>query len=221
MTGIESSDSFIDKWRRRWPEWSVLAAFLPVAQRRPFWAWMALLQEVGDAAWGGGDPTPGLAKLAWWQEELRGWGRGARRHPLGEVLRKHDAPWESLALALAALPGSRTAASEGEDAAALQPLARAVLACEAALFGREGRYPEGAGEAALVAALRGERSLVQGDREAAQAGIGALPDRGLTRPRRLHAVLLRRRLDEFASGRGASRNAVGLLWAGWRAARES
>src|SRR5690606_20699556 len=59
---------FIDKWRARWPEWEIASVFVPEAQRPLAEAWFSLLQELTDAAWGGADPTPGLAKLAWWQE---------------------------------------------------------------------------------------------------------------------------------------------------------
>ena len=62
----ESLDSFLDKWRTRWPEWAVAQAFVPPAQRDIALAWAALQQELTDAAWGGSDPRPGEAKLAWW-----------------------------------------------------------------------------------------------------------------------------------------------------------
>ena len=100
MSDSASLDSFVDKWRQRWPEWGLASVFVPAAQRGRLSAWLALLQELREAAWGGGDPTPGLAKLAWWQEELRGWEKGARRHPLGAVLQPRQAPWRALGLAL-------------------------------------------------------------------------------------------------------------------------
>ena len=84
---------FIAKWRARWPEWAIAEVFLPASRRESMQAWFALLQELGDAAWGGSDPLPGEAKLGWWAEELEGWSRGARRHPLGQVLMSRAASW--------------------------------------------------------------------------------------------------------------------------------
>src|SRR3546814_18341740 len=83
---MKTADEFTAKWRTRWPEWSIGMVFLPDAQRETAFAWFALVPELTDAAWSGADATPGLAKLAWWNEELPGWAKGARRHPLGAVL---------------------------------------------------------------------------------------------------------------------------------------
>lgn len=213
--------SFVDKWRGRWPEWSVLAVFTPAAQQPLLGAWFSLLQELRDAAWAGSDPTPGLAKLAWWQEELVGWGRGARRHPLGEALQRQPAPWDGLGRALAGLPSTRAGAAGEAEAGALARYAEAVLACEQALFG--GPAPDPAGVAATVAALRAERALTQGDREAASA-LQARPGRplhGASRPRRLHHAILAQRLRLLAKDAGpTARTApLRLLYAAWRAAR--
>ncbi|MGX9080248.1 hypothetical protein ACWTQY_30775, partial [Klebsiella pneumoniae] len=41
-------DSFLDKWRSRWPEWSVAAPFVAEPQRDIAVAWFALLQEFDD-----------------------------------------------------------------------------------------------------------------------------------------------------------------------------
>src|SRR5690606_35745561 len=61
---MSDADDFTAKWRAQWPEWNIGAVFLPEAQREAAFAWLALLQELTDAAWGGTDATPGLAKLA-------------------------------------------------------------------------------------------------------------------------------------------------------------
>src|SRR3546814_3703825 len=97
---MKPEDEFIAKWRTRWPEWNIGVVFLPDAQRETAFAWFALVQELTDAAWSGADATPGLAKLAWWNEELQGWAKGARRHPLGAVLQPLSAPWTPLAASL-------------------------------------------------------------------------------------------------------------------------
>ena len=123
---------FIGKWRARWPEWAIAEVFLPASQREPAQAWFALLQELGDAAWGGEDPRPGEAKLAWWTEELEGWGRGARRHPLGQVLMARAASWAALAAALPTLHASRERPQDTTAAVGgIAPFAVAAAAVEA------------------------------------------------------------------------------------------
>ena len=224
MSDSASLDSFVDKWRQRWPEWGLASTFVPSAQRARLSAWLALLQELRDAAWGGSDPTPGLAKLAWWQEELRGWARGARRHPLGEALQKLDAHWDALGRSLAALPGTRAPSDTGEAQALLRTFAIGVLACESDLFG--GGEPRPGDVDGVVEALRVERALVQGDLDGAVRLLPALEgSRGasLTRPRRLQQAIVRERVrlaaradDEDGRGRIAP---LRLLFACWRAAR--
>src|SRR5690606_16032242 len=132
----ESLDSFIDKWRARWPEWGIAEAFLARPLRTPVAAWFSLLQELHDAAWAGAEPAPGLAKLAWWQEELRGWSRGARRHPLGEALQRLDADWDALGQALARLPATREPLTPGDGARALPAVAAGAPPCAAAWVAR-------------------------------------------------------------------------------------
>lgn len=218
MTGSGSLESFLEKWRARWPEWGVAMAFIPREQRSLVAAWSCLLQELSDAAWGGGDPTPGLAKLAWWQEELRGWARGARRHPLGEALQRQQAPWEALGRALAVLPKTRAPGSAGEDDEALGAFATQLLACEAVLFG--GREPDARAAVDVVAGLRAERALVQGDRGIAAGLRHALRPSAPSRPRRLQQVVVRERLRLMEAGDARGRvAALRLVFAGWRAAR--
>ncbi|WP_017917626.1 squalene/phytoene synthase family protein, partial [Xanthomonas sp. SHU 308] len=86
MSSSSALDAFLDKWRRRWPEWAVAEAFVPAPQRARTVAWFALLQEFDDILNIAGDPLPADAKLAWWGEELRSWSGQRSRHPLGRVL---------------------------------------------------------------------------------------------------------------------------------------
>lgn len=228
----EPLESFVHKWRARWPEWGIAETFVPPAQRAPALAWFALLQELQEAAWAGAEPAPGLAKLAWWQEELRGWSRGARRHPLGQALQRIDAGWEALGLALAALPSTREPDSGDDGRAGLRTYAAAALACEQRLFGG----PEAAADTveAFVDGLRIERALSRGELEAALAlrpALEAPAGRALARPRRLRRALLRERLRTLAAdpppaggegpGAGAGRRVspLRILWSAWRAAR--
>ena len=214
----DEAAGFIAKWRTRWPEWALAMVFVPAAQRDVVEAWFTLLQELTDAAWAGSDPTPGLAKLAWWQDELGGWEKGARRHPLGGVLQPLHAPWRTLGLGLPALRAMR-----GDDDGGLpmampaadgRVFAEAVAACEAALFG--GRA-DAAAVAAVMATLAGERQL-----SGRQAPGGSTPEavvavRAGTRPRGIQLALLQAR--QVRPERAVP--PLRVLAAAWRGARRA
>ena len=232
----EALESFIGKWRARWPEWSVAEVFVPPAQHPIALAWAALQQELTDAAWGGSDARPGEAKLAWWAEELIGWSRGMRRHPLGVVLQTRATSWPALAAALPALPASRERPRDPEESGSmLQPLTEAMAAIDAELFGSEGRAGVDHRAAQLVAAcLQQARFQQPGDAHvplsllAGQADGGGRdrwarhllahwPTAGGARPRRLWAALARERLEHGDATRPVPTWRV--LWLSWRAAR--
>lgn len=215
----DGADTFIAKWRARWPEWELAMVFVPAAQRPLAEAWFSLLQELADAAWAGADPTPGLAKLAWWQEELGGWSKGARRHPLGVVLQPQAAPWQALGRAL---PDLRALRGDG-DAPVLaaasgvvpgEAFAAATAACEAVLF--EGRDDAGA-RAAVLHCLRGERRLLQAEPMAPIDAVDRVDGRAHPgcRPRGIAAALVeaRQRRPERALA------PLPALLAAWRGAR--
>lgn len=129
-------DSFLDKWRTRWPEWSVGETFVAPDRRARAVAWFALQQEFEDAMNIAGETLPADAKLAWWGEELRGWSQRRSRHPLGRVLEPVQADWAGLAQALPLLIEAREPAVSGEAALAqLQPWGEAMERVEAALLG--------------------------------------------------------------------------------------
>ncbi|WP_024890649.1 hypothetical protein [Luteimonas huabeiensis] len=216
----EAPEAFIDKFRSRWPEWTVAIAFVPAERRPATQAWLALGEEFADAAWAGAEAAPGLAKLAWWQDELQGWSRGARRHPLAQRLRAQAVDWVAMGRALNVLPATREL--DGARAlAALQPLAEALAAADAALAGDAG--PAIASDADLLgAALLAERALRQGGRDEARRVLDAWPQaRGAgRRVRRIQAALLRYRLEAMARGREpAPLPAWRVLPVAWRAAR--
>lgn len=222
MNDSASLDSFLDKWRTQWPEWSVVEVFLPVAQRLPARAWLALRNELAVAAWGGDDPTPGAAKLGWWEEELAGWARGARRHPLGLALQKLPLDWAMLAAAVPVLCASRS--PEGDRSAALrglEPFARAQAELSARLFDAASPAPV----QAMAEALLAEWVLQLPERGVPAAGtdipsllrLPALP--GGPRVERIHAALVRARLGRLTRGTGGPVPAPVALLAGWRAAR--
>ena len=145
-------DSFLDKRRSRWPEWSVAALFVAEPQRELAVAWFALLQEFDDMLNTSGDPLPADAKLAWWGEELRSWAGHRSRHPLGRLLEPVRAPWVQLAEALPDLVEARTVALDAAGAErALANYADAVAAVEAALFADKPRT--GAGRAVQLQTL--------------------------------------------------------------------
>ncbi len=220
MTQTTALDSFLDKWRERWPEWSVAETFVPPAQRQLAVAWFALLQEFEDAMNIAGDPLPANAKLGWWSEELCDWARQRSRHPLGRLLEPHVAPWAELAETLPVL-GMLREPWPDLDAASIrvQPLAKAVAAVEAALFG--GRADE------AVAQAIGAQWLAARMSGSGQGGdLPGLLERWPTRiasslPRRLWALLARDRVQaRVKSGDEPRRiSRLRLLWRAWIAAR--
>lgn len=218
MTGeSEASAGFVDKWRAGWPEWRIAEAFLPASEREVAVAWFALLREFTDAAWSGGDPAPGLAKLAWWQEELRGWSRGARRHPLGMVLQRRPAPWNALADGLAALRHRDALLGDLAIARdAIAPFAAAAAEVESTLFATATE------QGALVPGLLGEGMVRTGNGEGARALLQAWPMAGgQARARRLLDALARTRLRGFSRGGAAGPVPPWrALWLCWRAARD-
>lgn len=227
MSDLSDLDEFLGKWRGRWPEWRIAQVFVAESQRETAEAWFALLQEWTDAAWAGDDPTPGFAKLAWWQEELTGWAKGVRRHPLGRVLQKQTAPWATLAAALPVLQTVREPlrawAAPQTLTTALQPLADAIADAERALF---------AAEAAAVAdafALLAAHALWHRDETGAAAQVkswaqqlaSTAPQRAGPRPRRIHDALSLARLRRVAVGGEVSAlSPAAALWRSWRAARD-
>jgi len=236
----ESATAFADKWQQRWPEWRIAEVFIVPPQRELALAWFALRQELLDAAWGGSDPRPGEAKLAWWAEELDGWARGRRRHPLGIALQRHAAPWSQLATAAASLPATRDAASDSDAAAAaLTPFAQAAATIDSVLFAVA--QPALATDA--VPGLLAEKVFLLADAAAplqVRARLGAATAEHAiarawatdllrddqrpagSRPARMLAALERQRLQRFAQG-GPLLQAVprwASLWATWRAARD-
>ncbi|MFC5569307.1 phytoene/squalene synthase family protein [Lysobacter yangpyeongensis] len=231
MSDRDAVGEFLDKWRARWPEWGVAEVFVPRGQREPVLAWMTLVQELTDAAWGGSDPRPGEAKLGWWIEELQGWARGIRRHPLGAVLQKFPVPWTQVAAALPSLRDSRERPVDAGDALAqMRSFSEAVAAIETGLFGGDE-----AGAPAVIAVNLLQLRIAHHPAEAAplqvlaQAGEGgalaewvrqlarqATVDAG-SRPRRVFAGLSRARLLRGTPADPVP--AIAALWAAWRAAR--
>jgi hypothetical protein len=238
MTDSTALDSFLDKWRTRWPEWRVVEVFVPVAQRQLAIAWFALLQEFTDAMNIAGDPLPADAKLAWWGEELRDWSRQRSRHPLGRVLEPNRAPWFELAETLPVLIRLRERPQDPAAAFELvQPLATAVANVESALFGAAAGVVgqplvrsisaqwlatrlDGAGDAAVP--VHSGNHADPSQRGWSQELLEQWPARnGDAVPRRLWSALARSRLRRFtAAGEGyAPLSPVRALWLGWRMAR--
>ena len=236
MTDSTALDSFLDKWRTRWPEWRVVEVFLPEAQRPLAVAWFALLQEFTDGMNIAGDPLPADAKLGWWGEELRDWQRQRSRHPLGRLLEPHRAPWFDLAEVLPTLRRMReTPGTEAEAFETSLPLATAIAEVERVLFA----FPqasgwshalaaqllaarlEGGGTAAIPLQAGSQHALSQADWTARL--LDHWPARATgPLPRRLASALARSQLQRFkTSGEAvATLSPPRALWLGWRAARQ-
>lgn len=227
MSEREALQGFLDKWQARWPEWGVAEVFVPADLRERAQAWFALRDELGEAAWGGEDPRPGEAKLGWWAEELDGWSRGARRHPLGLALQKIPAPWLSLAACLPALRASRDRPASLDTALfALEPYAEALAGVAQHLFHSQAPAPA----RSVVVSLLAERALrhpdgatPRGDTDPLDWARGLLaqwpaPGDG-NRPGRIHAAVVRTRLQRFAHGKPPVLPRFLALATAWRAAR--
>ncbi|WP_374013637.1 phytoene/squalene synthase family protein [Pseudoxanthomonas koreensis] len=241
MSGSQALDSFMDKWRARWPEWAVAEVFVPPPQRSLAVAWFALLQEMDDILNVQGDPLPADAKLGWWAVELGDWQGHRSRHPLGRLLEPVDAPWQRLAEALPGLQDARKRPQDGDAAlTALAAYAEAATAVEAALLGG----PAGPSQAlaAQVLATRlveaGLDAVPQSLQPPADSGdaheaarrawarqlLQAWPPRaGGPRARRVWSALARRRLQLLARGQAhrAAQQPLRTLWQAWRAAAGS
>jgi hypothetical protein len=231
MSEPEAFGSFIEKWRARWPEWAVAEVFVPREHRESTLAWMALLQELTDAAWGGTDPRPGEAKLGWWAEELQGWSRGVRRHPLGQALQKLPVAWLQLAASLPSLRGSRERPVDADDACAqVRGFAEVVAGIEQGLFGGQTQDAIGVITWGLLqqrlAHHPGNAAPLQVLARSGEAGAAAewtrqlaarSSTRGATKPRRLLAALSQARARRGEAVQPVP--AMQALWACWRAAR--
>lgn len=237
-----SDDSFIGKWRERWPEWQVAEVFVPVASRAQWLAWFALRQELLDAAWAGADPRPGEAKLGWWAEELHGWSQDRRRHPLGATLAALPAPWTHLAAALPALASARDRAVDLDEArATLAPFAAAVAEVDNAL-GHDAPVPVpvraadgalhllaqravGDDDNAVPLSVRARLGAEAGPAEATSAWAAELLQAWTQadgpRAVRIHAALLQARLRQLAAGTAPPQppSRWRSLVVAWRAAR--
>ena len=227
-------DSFLDKWRSRWPEWSVAAPFVAESQRELAVAWFALLQEFDDMLNTSGDPLPADAKLAWWGEELRSWAGQRSRHPLGRLLEPVRAPWAQLAEALPDLVEARAVALDAAGAErALAQYAEAVAAVEAVLFNDTPR--KGAGRAVQLQTLAQRlqdagvagvpRSLLDEDASTASQRWAQHLLKGWgtrvpgPRPRRIWSSLARARVAAQAAGKPIEATPVRTLLRVWWAAR--
>ncbi|KAF1721220.1 phytoene/squalene synthase family protein [Pseudoxanthomonas wuyuanensis] len=237
MSDSTALDSFLDKWRARWPEWQVAETFVPAPRRRLAVAWFALLQEFEDAMNIAGDPLPADAKLGWWGEELRDWSRQRSRHPLGRVLEPCPAPWEALAGALPALAAARAPVDDiGEAFSRLRDYAQAVAAVEASLFdaATAGQAANAIAAQTLAARLAeaGPAALAgsgnagdDGDRGMLQVGEALLKQwplpRQAPRERRIWAALARQRLQRrVGAGQPVAAAApLRLLLTAWWAGR--
>ena len=233
MSDSAALDSFMDKWRARWPEWSVAEVFVAPARRDIAVAWFALLQEFDDVLNIAGDPLPADAKLAWWGEELRGWATHRSRHPLGRRLEPMRAEWARLAEALPTLAEARARAVSTDAAfGSLSHYGEAVAAVEAGVLGRA---PTSKAVVAQMLATRlaevGPSAVPmdvtqgRGDTDSLRAWSASLGERWPSGPgaceRRLLSAYAQGRLRRFAR-RGEPAplpSRAALLFTGWRAAR--
>ncbi|WP_141452424.1 phytoene/squalene synthase family protein [Pseudoxanthomonas sp. z9] len=233
MSDSSALESFLDKWRQRWPEWQVAEIFVTPERRALAEAWFSLLQEFDDILNVAGDPMPADAKLAWWGEELRSWADRRSRHPLGRRLEPVPAPWAGLADALPTLIAVREAATDNDAAfAQLRAYGEAVAAVEAAVLGGA---PDAAAVIARTLATRLAdtataalpQSVAGNDERARLRDWARTLDRrwpaasGASRERRIVDAFAHARLRRFAKAGEATAlpSRLRLLLGAWNAAR--
>lgn len=208
MSDRDALAATLDSWRARWPEWQIAETFIDEASRDVAAAWFMLLGELCEAAWGGSDPTPGLAKLGWWQEELRGWAKGLRRHPLGLALQKLPVEWSAFADSLGMLRDRELVhADEAAAAGALRPFLAAVAVVERQLFGTAARDSD---PLQLLRSLRIAVGLPV---------VAARLLRGGPRPRRVFDALAMARANAARKGDAIVLSRWRTLLLAWRAGR--
>ncbi|MBW8823351.1 MAG: hypothetical protein JF567_03790 [Xanthomonadales bacterium] len=208
MSDRDALVATLDGWRQRWPEWQVAETFIAGESRDAAVAWFMLLGELAEAAWGGSDPTPGLAKLGWWQEELRGWAKGLRRHPLGLALQKQPVEWSPFADSLGGLRDRDLAhADEQAAATALASFLVAISAVERQLFGEVARDSD---PLQLLRTLKVSIGLPV---------AAAKTRRGGPRPRRVFDALAMARANAARKGDAIVLSRWLTLVLAWRAAR--
>ncbi len=208
MSDREALAAMLDGWRSRWPEWQIAETFIAETARDVAAAWFILLGELAEAAWGGSDPTPGLAKLGWWQEELRGWSKGLRRHPLGLALQKQAVEWSAFADSLGVLRDRDQAhADESAAATVLQAFLAAIAAVERQLFG------EAARDSDPLQLLRTLKVSI------GSPVVAAKLQRGGPRPRRVFDALAMARANAARKGDAIVLSRWRTLVLAWRAAR--
>lgn len=233
MSDSAALDSFLEKWRVRWPEWSVAEVFVAPSRRDVAVAWFALLQEFDDVLNIAGDPLPADAKLAWWGEELRGWATQRSRHPLGRLLEPVRADWARLADALPTLAEARARAMNTDAAfGSLSHYGEAVAVVEAGVLGRAPasqavvaqmlatRLTEVGPGAVPIDVQQGRSDVDRLRAWSASLSEGWPPGQG-ARERRLLSAYAQGRLCRFAR-RGEPAplpSRAALLFTGWRAAR--
>ena len=227
MSDREALQGFTDKWLAQWPEWPVAEVFVPAERRELARAWFSLRDELTEAAWGGEDSRPGEAKLGWWAEELDGWSRGAHRHPLGIVLQSMPVQWANLATCLPALLASRERPQDLDAALfSLEPYAEALAGVAQGLFDAQVPAPSHS----VVVSLLAERLLRHPDHATPLGDLDARgwadkllqqwppPGQGSCAGR-IHAALVRGRLQRFAAGKPPVLPRLSALARAWRAAR--
>ncbi|MDR2871743.1 MAG: phytoene/squalene synthase family protein [Xanthomonadaceae bacterium] len=243
MSGSPALDNYLQKWRRRWPEWQLAELFVPQGQRELAVTWFALLQEFDDAFNISGDPLPADAKLRWWREELHAWEGQRSRHPLGRRLGEITAAWSGLAQSLEDLPHTRDRDHDIDAArVGLQRYARAIAAIEAVLFpDTESRNDIAEGIVMQTLAVRCmslvapmtsvDSSNGSGSEEDRMSSVSMQKDRAGkllrhwsehagTLPRRIRSVLVWQRLGRFAAGeRRYAHGSLSMLWRIWNMAR--
>jgi hypothetical protein len=175
---------FVDKWSAARPEFAFARRFLRGADARARIAFACVAFELEHAAFAVGEPQVGLAKLAWWADELAQLARGTARHPLTQVLLEPGAVKVVPAELLHRLVRGAAAQHEANPQAPLDALLAGYAAFHAPLAELRGVwFADADADADATAAVIGRalrQTLRTGD--AGAAGSHASPERPARRP---------------------------------------
>lgn len=221
----EVLQSYLDSWRRDWPEWSIAERFIPQSLRTVAQAWFAVQQQWEGLLPAASESMATAAKQAWWKHEIDNWQQGQALHPLGSVLCVITAPWAQLATTMTCLQTLQcTSADVRHGYQELWAMIHALATIDNHLFGRTVSSDP---QALLIQWLDARRR--RGGAGASPPGQTAdqwrqqlltmWPNKpSLARPRRIWLALIRRRIQDPLISQRSRGDVFVQLWRSWQVA---
>lgn len=132
----EDLQHYVSKWYAREPEMQFAEVFVPVADKRMFHVWGALLHELKHTLFELSDPKVTEIKTAWWADEFQRLSKDEPVHPITQALPGLSGAWREVSSGLIAVMES-TSTRSSNTAQAIQnllPLADALINVEDRMF---------------------------------------------------------------------------------------